>query len=163
MTRAALYIRVSTDDQAREGRTLPDQERRCREVAEREGWEATLYSDPARSGADRDRPGLARCEVEAGALDLVWFDTQDRLAWDVGLTSRAGGRVHRGGREHIAAQLDARISEAGGQAAPTTREATDLRTQSDRVERDYRRGALAAEDYARLRADIAEGLLAAEA
>jgi site-specific DNA recombinase len=87
--RAAIYTRVSTDDQANEGYGLADQERRGREVAAREGWDVTVYSDPARSGADRDRPGLARmlADVEAGALEIVWFDSQDRLARDVAHTA----------------------------------------------------------------------------
>jgi site-specific DNA recombinase len=86
---AALYTRVSTDDQAREGFSLPEQEARGRQVAAREGWDVTVYSDPGRSGADRDRPELARMmhDVEAGQLDVVWFASQDRLARDVGATA----------------------------------------------------------------------------
>lgn len=88
-TRAAIYTRVSTDDQAHEGYGLGDQENRGREVAARQGWTVTVYSDPGRSGADRDRPGLHAllAAVEAGELDVVWFDSQDRLARDVGHTA----------------------------------------------------------------------------
>jgi site-specific DNA recombinase len=89
VTRAAVYVRVSTDDQAREGYSLADQERRGREVAEREGWDVTVYREPARSGADRERPELTRLlrDLEAGEIDVVWFDSQDRLARDVGHTA----------------------------------------------------------------------------
>ena len=87
--RAGLYLRVSTEDQAREGYSLADQERRGREVAHQEGWEPVIYREPGRSGADRDRPELARLlrDVEASALGVVWFDTQSRLARDVGHTA----------------------------------------------------------------------------
>jgi multidrug efflux pump subunit AcrA (membrane-fusion protein) len=58
-------------------------------------------------------------------------------------------------RAHVADQLNHRIDEARAQAARAEREATELATQADRIERDYRRGALPAEDYARLRNEIA--------
>ena len=54
--RAALYLRVSTDDQ-----TVANQERELRAVAERAGWQVTaVYKDEGISGAKgRDkRPGL---------------------------------------------------------------------------------------------------------
>lgn len=55
--RCLLYVRVSTDDQAREDKTsLADQERQCRELAERLGYpEAHVWADPGRSGRDAMR------------------------------------------------------------------------------------------------------------
>ena len=44
--RAAIYVRVSTDEQAREGYSLDEQERRCSELIEREGrHQVRVYRD----------------------------------------------------------------------------------------------------------------------
>ena len=86
-TRAALYVRVSTD-----GQTVANQERELREVAEAKGWEiGEVYSDKGISGAKgRDgRPGLdqalreavqARYEVLAAwSVDRLGRSLQDLL------------------------------------------------------------------------------------
>ena len=55
--RAAIYSRVSTEQQADEGWSLGEQERRCREHIEREGWTyVKTFAEagcPASSAADR--------------------------------------------------------------------------------------------------------------
>jgi DNA invertase Pin-like site-specific DNA recombinase len=86
-TKAALYVRVSTD-----GQTVANQERELREVAEAKGWEIVeIYSDRGISGAKgRDgRPGLdqalreavqARYEVlGAWSVDRLGRSLQDLL------------------------------------------------------------------------------------
>ena len=40
---AGLYIRVSTEDQAREGFSLPEQEKRLRAMCEYKGYEIIKY------------------------------------------------------------------------------------------------------------------------
>jgi DNA invertase Pin-like site-specific DNA recombinase len=57
-TRAAIYTRVSTDEQASDGYSLAEQERQALAKIEREGWvHVNTFSDPAVSGAERERPG----------------------------------------------------------------------------------------------------------
>src|SRR3954447_274559 len=85
-TPAVIYTRVSTDDQAREGFSLAEQEHRALQLIAREGWEhAATYSDPGRSGGDRDRPGLAAvmAAVAAGQVNVVIVAALDRLSRDV--------------------------------------------------------------------------------
>ena len=84
---AAIYTRVSTDDQAREGFSLAEQEHRALQLIAREGWQhAGTYSDPGRSGADRDRPDLRRllADVAAGRVSIVIVAALDRLSRDAG-------------------------------------------------------------------------------
>lgn len=55
----AVYVRVSTEDQARKGFSLSDQLLECRKKAG-EGEEIREYIDEAKSGEFMDRPALAR-------------------------------------------------------------------------------------------------------
>lgn len=102
--RAALYARVSTDEQA-EKYGLPSQLRDLRALAERKGYAVPVgaeYVDDGYSGADLDRPGLARLReaVRASAVDIVLAHDPDRLARELYLLllldkefGRAGVRV----------------------------------------------------------------------
>jgi DNA invertase Pin-like site-specific DNA recombinase len=77
--RAALYVRVSTDQQ-----TVENQVRELRLVAERRGWTVVeVYRDEGISGAKgRDkRPGLDRMLKDAGrrSFDVVMAWAIDRL------------------------------------------------------------------------------------
>lgn len=91
--RAVLYIRVSTEEQAKEGYSIPDQRRTLREHAGRKGYEVVEeVVDDGYSGAFDGRPGLRRVLelAEAGAIDLVlaikrnrYFRSRfHRLLWD---------------------------------------------------------------------------------
>ena len=56
---AGLYIRVSTEDQAREGFSLPEQEKRLRAMCEYKGYEIyKLYKDSGISAKDMNRPAF---------------------------------------------------------------------------------------------------------
>ena len=71
--RAALYCRVSTDEQAAEGFSLAHQEKSLRDAAEKAGLEiATVYRDED-SGRDDLRPEFQRMylDAKAGAFDVV--------------------------------------------------------------------------------------------
>jgi hypothetical protein len=57
--RAGIYRRVSTDKQEREGTSLDEQERLCRELAEREGYEVVEVYTDGLSGADREYSAYA--------------------------------------------------------------------------------------------------------
>jgi site-specific DNA recombinase len=81
--RVILYARVSTDEQARSGYSLSQQLEALREYAAREGYE-TLdeITDPGKSGATLDRPGLDRVRdlVAAGGVIAVLAQDRDRFA-----------------------------------------------------------------------------------
>ena len=92
-------------------------------------------------------PIFDRATVETPALEL--FETEALSYADT--------------RAHVAAQLDPRIADATTHAARASREAAELRTQADRITRDYRAGTRDAGLHSELRASIAEELTAADA
>ncbi len=84
-TKAAGYIRVSTEEQAQHGQGLESQQRAVRAFAESQGYKLVdVIADPGVSGATKpaDRPGFARilelAEAQAFAVLLVY--KFDRLA-----------------------------------------------------------------------------------
>lgn len=81
--RVALYIRVSTAEQANEGYSVGEQTERLKKYAEAMGWEVyKLYVDPGYSGGNTDRPGLKEMihDVEDGKVDKVVVYKLDRLS-----------------------------------------------------------------------------------
>ena len=81
--RAAIYSRVSTDDQAKHGYSLPSQLEACQKYAEEHGWTVVeCVSDEGVSGATLDRPGLDRIQdmAAAGEIDILIVYELDRLA-----------------------------------------------------------------------------------
>ncbi|MDW5563565.1 MAG: recombinase family protein [Methanomassiliicoccus sp.] len=83
--RAALYARVSTDDQAREGYSIPAQLKRLNAFCKAKGWDVTSeYVDEGYSGRDVNRPRYQRMMA-------------DREAWDVLLVLKMD-RIHRNSR-----------------------------------------------------------------
>jgi site-specific DNA recombinase len=80
--RVALYLRVSTDEQARGGYSIPDQRRSLPEYAERQGWRVVEeITDDGWSGSSPDRPGIRRIYelAEAGEIDVVLATKRDRF------------------------------------------------------------------------------------
>ncbi|WP_374526516.1 recombinase family protein [Sphingopyxis sp.] len=84
MIRAALYARYSSDQQS--SASIADQQRICRERAEREGWQLVgSYEDAAVSGASMIlRPGIQRllADAQAGKFDIVVAEALDRVSRD---------------------------------------------------------------------------------
>lgn len=83
MTRAVIYTRVSTDDQAEEGVSLRAQEADCRAHADREGWPvAAVHADPGVSGATpiNARPGLRAAVDALRPGDALLVYNRSRLA-----------------------------------------------------------------------------------
>lgn len=81
--RVALYVRVSTQEQANEGYSIGEQIDRLKKYCEAMGWEVyKIYTDPGYSGGDTDRPGLKNMikDVQAGAVDKVVVYKLDRLS-----------------------------------------------------------------------------------
>lgn len=88
--RAAIYVRVSTEDQAASGYGLDVQRERCAAMAVVKSWKVvTFYADEGLSGTlpVEDRPGLAALMATAGAgeIDAVIVLALDRLGRKTGL------------------------------------------------------------------------------
>lgn len=81
MAKVALYIRVSTQEQAKSGYSIPEQRRALREYVAREGLDiGEEIVDDGYSGATLDRPGLQRIMelAESGAIDAAVAMKRDR-------------------------------------------------------------------------------------
>ncbi|HMN42246.1 MAG TPA: recombinase family protein, partial [Phycisphaerales bacterium] len=83
MIRAALYLRVSTSEQAERG--IPDQELDCRAYAEKRGWSVVQSFTDAGASAfkqDAQRPGFAaaRAAAERGEYDVLLVWAFDRIS-----------------------------------------------------------------------------------
>src|SRR6059036_373055 len=78
--RAAIYARVSTQDQTPENQLLP-----LRAFATARGWSATEYTDHGVSGAKEQRPALdAMLKVaRSRKVDVIVVTKLDRLARSV--------------------------------------------------------------------------------
>ena len=80
--RVALYLRVSTDEQAEHGYSIPEQRRELVAHAEREGWRVVdVIEDDGYSGAVDIRPGWDRVKdlADAGEIDVVLGKKRNRL------------------------------------------------------------------------------------
>lgn len=81
--RVAIYIRVSTQEQAKEGYSIGEQEKRLRAYCDAMQWDIhKVYVDPGYSGGDTNRPGLQDLikDVKSGAVDKVVVYKLDRLS-----------------------------------------------------------------------------------
>ncbi len=78
--RAALYLRVSTEDQAREGFSLDAQRKRLSAYCKARGWDvAAVYADEGHSGRDIKRPAYNRMMGERDSWDLILVLKMDRI------------------------------------------------------------------------------------
>lgn len=87
MTRAAIYTRVSSEEQAAGGTSLAVQEQRLRAYCVAQGWTVQdVYTDAGVSGAKASRPALDAMlgAVHAGQVDAVLVSKLDRLARSMG-------------------------------------------------------------------------------
>ncbi|MGF2943008.1 recombinase family protein [Enterococcus xiangfangensis] len=83
MKRAALYIRVSTMEQAKEGYSIPAQTSKLTAYAKAKDYAiVNTYTDPGYSGAKMDRPGLQQMirDVKKDKIDIVLVYKLDRLS-----------------------------------------------------------------------------------
>lgn len=78
--RAALYTRVSTEEQANEGFSLDAQMRRLEGYCAVEGWEiAGRYREEGHSGRSTERPEYQRMMSESASWDVVLVLKMDRI------------------------------------------------------------------------------------
>lgn len=84
--KTAIYVRVSTEEQVREGYSLAAQEERLRAYALSQDWEVIkLYKDEGRSAKDLERPELQKMmeDIKSGLIDVVLVYRLDRLTRSV--------------------------------------------------------------------------------
>ena len=81
MRRVAIYVRVSTEDQAREGYSLDAQEKRLKNYCSlRDDWEVVdVYRDEGFSGRNTGRPEYQRMMEEIDRWDVVLVLKMDRI------------------------------------------------------------------------------------
>lgn len=84
MAATIIYARVSTDEQARRGISIPSQIEACRQYAEHHGYSVATELTDDESGAILARSGMDRLRelVRSGAVERVIVWRQDRLARD---------------------------------------------------------------------------------
>ena len=81
--RVFLYVRVSTQEQAKEGYSIDEQIERLRDYCKAMGWIIVkIYTDAGYSGASTDRPALQDMikDIEDGKGDSVVVYKLDRLS-----------------------------------------------------------------------------------
>ncbi|GIN99999.1 integrase [Brevibacillus halotolerans] len=86
ITRVAIYVRVSTDEQAKEGFSIPAQRERLRAFCKSQGWEIIEeYIEEGWSAKDIQRPQMQRLlkDIKKGTLDMVLVYRLDRLTRSV--------------------------------------------------------------------------------
>ena len=80
MPRVAIYTRVSTEDQAREGFSLGAQKERLIAYCEAQGWDITeIYQDEGHSGRNTRRPAYQRMLEEKDRWDIMLVMKMDRI------------------------------------------------------------------------------------
>lgn len=82
-TKVAIYVRVSTQEQATEGYSIGEQTERLKKFAEAHDWNiVNVYTDAGYSGATMDRPALndMLADIHSGRIDKVLVYKLDRLS-----------------------------------------------------------------------------------
>src|SRR3989475_7049641 len=79
-TRVAVYTRVSTEDQAKEGFSLDAQRERLEAYCKARGWQiAKSYVEDGHSGRDTKRPAYQRMMSERADWDTLLVIKMDRI------------------------------------------------------------------------------------
>lgn len=80
MPRAAIYTRVSTEDQAKEGYSLAAQRERLEAYCDAQGWDIVdYYVDEGHSGRNTRRPAYHRMMEEREKWDILLVMKMDRI------------------------------------------------------------------------------------
>jgi DNA invertase Pin-like site-specific DNA recombinase len=80
VVKAAIYTRVSTEDQAKEGYSLDAQKERLEAYCEAQGWEISeFYIDEGHSGRNTKRPEYQRMLEERDNWDILLVLKMDRI------------------------------------------------------------------------------------
>lgn len=81
--KVAIYVRVSTQEQAKEGYSVNEQQEKLTDYAKAHGWHIyQTYADPGFSGKDTNRPALQRliADIKMHRIDAVLIWKFDRLS-----------------------------------------------------------------------------------
>lgn len=81
--KVVIYVRVSTQEQAKEGYSIGEQIDRLKKYCEAMGWEIVrIFIDPGYSGGSTDRPGITEMIefIETNNVDKVVVYKLDRLS-----------------------------------------------------------------------------------
>lgn len=81
--KVAIYIRVSTQEQVKEGYSIEAQTERLTAYCKAKSWAIyDVYTDPGFSGSNTQRPALQRLfsDIDAGRVDCVLVYKLDRLS-----------------------------------------------------------------------------------
>lgn len=84
--KVAIYVRVSTEDQAKEGYSIPAQKERLKEFANSQGWDIfNVYADEGFSAKNLDRPSMNQLidDIKQNKFDIVLVYRLDRLVRSV--------------------------------------------------------------------------------
>ncbi|WP_044736366.1 recombinase family protein [Geobacillus kaustophilus] len=84
--KVAIYVRVSTEEQAKEGFSIPAQRERLRAFCTSQGWEIVQeYIEEGWSAKDLERPQMQRLlkDIKKGNIDIVLVYRLDRLTRSV--------------------------------------------------------------------------------
>jgi site-specific DNA recombinase len=102
---AAIYVRMSLDEESQSDYSLGAQERACRAAAEAQGWSVVaVYADEGVSGTRYDRPSLQRmlADVRSGRARAVLVHKLDRLARSVRIANDLIDEFQRHGVAFVA-------------------------------------------------------------
>lgn len=144
--KAAIYTRVSSEEQAQGGTSLEVQRQRAEAYCQAQGWQCVeTFTDAGVSGAKADRPALQRllAAVERGGVEVIVVAKMDRLARSMRHLSPMLGRLDDQGVAlvSIAESFDS-LSPAGrlmrnmlGSMAEWERDVIRERTESGRLAR----------------------------
>ncbi|MFW9878535.1 MAG: recombinase family protein, partial [Candidatus Thorarchaeota archaeon] len=80
MVKVAIYTRVSTEDQATEGYSLPAQLERLKAYCESQDWTIfKVYEDDGYSGRNTKRPGYSQMLKDRDSWDMILVLKMDRI------------------------------------------------------------------------------------
>ncbi len=115
MKMAAIYSRVSTEDQAIEGTSLDSQTAACKRYAESNGYRVLSELREERSGATLNRPRLddLRDMVKQGLVQVVIVYKLDRLSRDTGHTLTLLNEFRKAGVEFKTATAEVEDTAEG--------------------------------------------------
>jgi site-specific DNA recombinase len=117
--KTAVYLRVSTTEQALEGYGLDAQRARCLAMVTVKGWaDPVEYSDEGISGTkdESERPGLAAllAAIAAGKVDSVIVSSIDRIGRSTALVLRMVERMGAGGADLVSCKESLDTTTAAG-------------------------------------------------
>lgn len=115
----AIYLRVSTTEQAGEGYGLEAQRAKCNAMLTLKGWPSAVeFRDEGISGTKDEggRPGLAAllAAVEAGQVDSVIVASIDRIGRATSLVLRMVERLEGGGADLVSCKESLDTSTSAG-------------------------------------------------